>query len=198
VISYLRLPHTEALQREKGVKHVKGANNTLKRKQSQLEIQQPRIVSPEPVQMAQSAPIPTCSSPIPHSLNCPRSDTQFLMVQRNHTLLQSLPCSRLRPPHTHHHSTQAPLTQCPRAFPPLAHHMGQRPQIWSIPFSQRYWAAQTAPLRATGAPRHPHPLSPQPQWLAGRPRQTSPPPDGQITHVSKRVRICFPTSLVPC
>lgn len=77
VISYLRLPHTEALQREKGVKHVKGANNTPKKKQSQLEIQQPRIVSPEPVQMAQTAPIPTCSYPLPHSLNCTRSDTQF-------------------------------------------------------------------------------------------------------------------------
>ena len=59
--------HKEALQREKGAKHVKGANNSPKKKQGQLEIQQPRIVSPEPVQMAQSAPIPTCSQPLPHS-----------------------------------------------------------------------------------------------------------------------------------
>ena len=63
VISYgTHLPHIlEALQREKGAKHVKSSNNTPKKKQAQLDIQQPRIVSPEPVQMAQTAPIPTCS-----------------------------------------------------------------------------------------------------------------------------------------
>lgn len=62
----------EALQREKSVKHGKGANNGLKKKQTpQLEIQQqPRIVSPEPVQMAQTAPIPTCSQALPRSFEC--------------------------------------------------------------------------------------------------------------------------------
>jgi len=71
VISYLYLPHTEALQREKSVKHGKGSN-TLKKKQTpQLEAQQPRIVSPEPVQMSQTAPIPTCSQALPHSSECP-------------------------------------------------------------------------------------------------------------------------------